>query len=205
MPLPGAGGPGDGVGRGDERIGAVVDVEQHALRAFEQDLACPCGRRRRGRARPAWRRAGRRAAISRSSASKRGAVDRRLAEAGAERVVVRAQAVELRADVVEAGEVADADRAAADLVLIGRADAAAGGADLARAAGVLAQRRRGRGGGAGSAGRSRRCASTSGVTAMPWPAMRSTSAFSAHGSSTTPLPMIDGVPRTMPEGSSESL
>ncbi len=31
------GGAGDGVGRGDERIGAMVDVEQHALRAFEQD------------------------------------------------------------------------------------------------------------------------------------------------------------------------
>jgi hypothetical protein len=27
----------DGVGRGDERIGAVIDVEQHALRALEQD------------------------------------------------------------------------------------------------------------------------------------------------------------------------
>ena len=38
---PGAagGGAGDGVRRGDERIGAVIDVEQHALRAFEQDAA----------------------------------------------------------------------------------------------------------------------------------------------------------------------
>ena len=68
------------------------------------------------------------------------AVDRRLAEAGAKRVVVRAQAVEQRPEIVELGEVADADRAAADLVLIGRADAAPGGADLARADGVLAQR-----------------------------------------------------------------
>ena len=61
------------------------------------------------------------------------AVDRRLAEAGAQRVVVRAQAVELRLEIVEMGEVADADRAAADLVLVSRADAAPGGADLAGA------------------------------------------------------------------------
>src|SRR5262249_54959876 len=31
------GGPGDCVGRRDERVGAVVDVEQDALRALEQD------------------------------------------------------------------------------------------------------------------------------------------------------------------------
>ena len=42
--------------------------------------------------------------------------------------------------IVEPGEVADADRAAADLVLVGGADAAPRGADLARARGVLAQR-----------------------------------------------------------------
>ena len=68
------------------------------------------------------------------------AIDRRLAKTGAQRVVVGAQAVEQRVELVEVREVADADRAAADLVLVGRADAAAGGADLARAAGILAQR-----------------------------------------------------------------
>src|SRR3990170_1545800 len=47
--------------------------------------------------------------------------------------------------------------------------------------------------------------STSGVTLTPWPATRSTSAFSAHGSSTTPLPITDGVPRTIPDGRSDSL
>ena len=46
----------------------------------------------------------------------------------------------LKAEIVELGEVADADRAAADLVLIGGADAAAGGADLAGARCILAQR-----------------------------------------------------------------
>ena len=79
-------------------------------------------------------------AISPRSRSSRAAVDRRLAEAGAQRVVMGAEAVELRAELAEMGEVADPDRAAADLVLIGRADAAPGGADLALAAGVLAQR-----------------------------------------------------------------
>ena len=133
------------------------------------------------------------------------AVDRRLAEAGAQRVVVRAQAVEQRAELVELGEVADADRAAADLVLVGRADAAARRADLARARRILAQRvevavdRQDQRAGLGDhqhVGRDRR---------RPGRAMRSTSAFSAHGSSTTPLPMTDGVPRTIPLGSSDSL
>ena len=48
--------------------------------------------------------------------------------------------VELGAERAEMGEVADPDRAAADLVLIGRADAAPGGADLAGARRILAQR-----------------------------------------------------------------
>ena len=78
-------------------------------------------------------------AMSFSSASSASRSTGGFAEAGAERVVVGAQAVELGAEIVEMGEVADADRAAADLVLISRADAAAGGADLARAAGILAQ------------------------------------------------------------------
>ena len=43
------------------------------------------------------------------------------------------------------------------------------------------------------------------MTFTPCAWMRSTSAFSAQGSSTTPLPMTDGVPVTMPDGSSESL
>ena len=50
-----------------------------------------------------------------------------------------AKAVEQRVELAEMGKVADADRAPADLVLIGRADAAAGRADLACARGVLAQ------------------------------------------------------------------
>ncbi len=47
--------------------------------------------------------------------------------------MVRAQAVELRFEIVEMGQVAHPDRPAADLVLVSRADAAPGGADLALA------------------------------------------------------------------------
>ena len=47
--------------------------------------------------------------------------------------------------------------------------------------------------------------SVSGVTVTPCSRSFSTSAFSAQGSSTTPLPITDSVPRTMPEGSSDSL
>ena len=68
------------------------------------------------------------------------AVDRLAPEAGAEMVVVGAEAVEQRVELVEMREVADADRAAADLVLIGGADAAPRRADLARARRILAQR-----------------------------------------------------------------
>ena len=53
--------------------------------------------------------------------------------------MVGAQAVEQRIELVEVREVADADGAATDLVFIGGADAAPGGADLARAAGIFAQ------------------------------------------------------------------
>src|SRR3954447_16210603 len=41
--------------------------------------------------------------------------------------------------------------------------------------------------------------------ATPWPRRVSISRRSAQGSTTTPLPMIESLPRTTPEGSSESL
>ena len=121
------------VRRGDERVGAVVDVEHGALRALEQDAAAGAlqlgqpqpdrlGERQQARARS------RPAARSRSSR-----VDRLDAEAAAQRVVVQQQLVELGVERRRVGEVADADGAARHLVLVGRADAAAGGADLAGA------------------------------------------------------------------------
>ena len=127
---------GDDVGRRDERIGAVVDIEQHALRAFEQDAAAlglgiAQGRPHRlDEGQHRWR-------DLVQLGDQRFAVDRRDAEADAQRVVVGEQPVELRADIVEMGKVADPQRAAAGLVLIRRADAAAGGADRAGAAGIF--------------------------------------------------------------------
>ena len=138
---PGAGGrrPRHRVGGGDERIGAVIDVEQHALRALEQDpFAGEPGfvERLPDRAGEAKHEFGDLAEIALES----GPVDRRLAEAGTQRIVMCAQAVELWPELAEMGEIADPDRAAADLVLISRTDAATGGADLALAARILAQR-----------------------------------------------------------------
>ena len=57
------------------------------------------------------------------------AVEFRQVEAAAQRVVMRQQAVDLVRQRIEIGEIHQADGAAADLVFIGRADAAPGGAD----------------------------------------------------------------------------
>jgi hypothetical protein len=181
----------------------VIDVEQHALRAFEQDAASARPRlvqRQPDRPREGQHEPGNLAQVR----LQRLAIDRRFPEARAQRVVMRAQAIELRIELVDMGEVADADRAAADLVLISRADAAPGGADLALARRVLAQpveiavdRR--------IKGQVSATRSTSGSTLTPWPRSRSTSSRRAQGSSTTPLPMIDRVPVTMPLGSSDNL
>ena len=62
----------------------------------------------------------------------------RLAEAAAQRVVVHEDAVDLGAERRRVAQILHADGAAADLVLVGGADAAAGGADLAGAGGFLA-------------------------------------------------------------------
>ena len=80
-------------------------------------------------ARPVWREVGLEA----------GAIDRRLAEAGAQVIMMRAQPVELRGERIEVRQVAHPDRAAANLVLISRADTAPRGPDLARARCILAQ------------------------------------------------------------------
>ena len=80
---------------GHERIGAVVDVEQHALRAFEQDAAAArarFGQHLPHRLRELQHEIGDIAQVG----DQAGAVDRRFAEAGAQRVVVRGEAVELR-------------------------------------------------------------------------------------------------------------
>ncbi len=128
------------------------------------------------------------------------------AEPAAQRLVVGEQPRDLLVERVGFGEVAQADGAAAHLVLVGRADAALRGADL-------------------HAGGHRRLAmgvefavqrqdqrdvlgdeQQSGVTATPCAAILAISSRRWCGSSTTPLPMTESLPgRTMPEGSSASL
>src|SRR5574338_279265 len=114
----------------------MVDVEQHALRALEQDPAStPLGRvgiAPHGLGE--WQdEIGDLGEVIPQAFT----VDRRLAEAGAKGVMMRAQAVEQRLQFPKVSDVANADSAAADLVLVGRTDAATGGADLPGAAGVL--------------------------------------------------------------------
>ena len=116
----------------------MIDIEQHALRALEQDL----GARAADLLEALPHRLGKAQHEGRDFAQfleQRGAVHRRLAEACAQRVVVGAEAVKLGFERVEMRQIANADRAAADLVLVSRADAAPGGADLALACRRLAQ------------------------------------------------------------------
>ncbi len=62
----------------------------------------------------------------------------RLAEAAPQRVVVHEDAIDLGTERRRVAQILHADGAAADLVLVGGADAATGGADLAGASGFLA-------------------------------------------------------------------
>ena len=116
----------------------MVNIEQHALRAFEQyPRACfadfiqplPHGlcifkneRRDFGKV-----------------CQQALAVHRRLAKTGAQCVMVGAQTIQLRVKSIQMCQVTHADRAAANLVLISRTNTATGGANLARASGSFAQ------------------------------------------------------------------
>src|SRR3546814_21041662 len=64
----------------------------------------------------------------------------RLAKAGAQRVMMSAEPIQLRAQIVQMSKIAYADGPSADLVLIGGANAPARGADLASATRILTQR-----------------------------------------------------------------
>jgi hypothetical protein len=119
--------------------------------------------------------------------------------------VVEQQLVDLLGQQGGLGEVAGPDGPAADLVLIGRADAAAGGADLGVAeslfAGLVqvAVDRQNEGRVLGDLQRL-------GVSLTPSPSNSRSSSISAQGSRTTPLPMIDSLPlRTTPDGKARHL
>jgi hypothetical protein len=70
-PVPGGGGAGDRVRRGDERIGAVIDVEEDALRALEQDAIAVEPRLVQRRPRPGAANCSTKSAISPRSRSSR--------------------------------------------------------------------------------------------------------------------------------------
>ncbi|MBA7633276.1 hypothetical protein ES703_40838 [subsurface metagenome] len=130
---------GHRVGRGDVRVSAVVDVEQCALRALEQDALAlaaldveqPPHRIGIGQQ---FRR--HRHQLSQDHA----AIEFRQLHATAQRVVMRQQTFDLVRQGLVVREVHQADGAAAHLVFIGRADAAARGADRGRSTCVLAHR-----------------------------------------------------------------
>src|SRR5207253_10513682 len=102
--------------------------QQRALRALEQDtlalaaLEVEQPPHRLGVGQQFWRQRGE---LLQDAA----AVDLLQIEPAAQRIVMRQQAVDLVRQRVEVGEVHQADGAAADLVYIGRPDAAARGAD----------------------------------------------------------------------------
>src|SRR5258708_4162096 len=125
------------VRRGDVGICPVIDVEHDALRALEQDALA--GAARLVEAVPDD--VGERQHLGRDVQQRlqqRRALHLGRIEAAQQGIVMQQQMVELVAEAGGVGEVAQAYGAAPDLVLIGRADAAAGGADLLLAARLLA-------------------------------------------------------------------
>ena len=120
---------GDGVGARHVGIGAVVDVQQGGLGALEEHPAAgadlvaedaPGGLHERGDLRRDLGQLG----------EDVGGGDRRQAKSGAQGAMVGQQALDLGLQGLAVGKVGEADGPAADLVLVGRADAPAGGADL---------------------------------------------------------------------------
>ncbi len=130
----GSGVAGHAVRRGDERIGAVVDIEQRALRAFEQQVAaglvrCVQLRRHVADHRTQARHQGHRVVEGLLE------VDRFAAQVVHQHEVVVFQVfLQLLGEALFVEHVGDADRAARHFVFVGRADALAGGADLVFAA-----------------------------------------------------------------------
>jgi hypothetical protein len=115
----------------------VIDIEKNALRPFEQDalaIAAQVVEQRPHRIRIGEH-------LRRDLRKLRQKLSRlylRLGEAAAQRIVMRQEPLDLGAQCRQIVKVVDPYGAAADLVLIGRTDAAARGADLARPGGGLA-------------------------------------------------------------------
>src|SRR3546814_16265607 len=109
----------------------LVDIEQHALRALEQDALAPRPRiiqRQPDGPRELKHELGDLAQVRLQPC----AIDGTLAEAGAEGIGMRAEPVDLRAEPATMGQIADPDRAGADLAYVGRAADHTGGGRFAR-------------------------------------------------------------------------
>ncbi|MCY1204318.1 hypothetical protein D9M72_158440 [compost metagenome] len=130
----GGGVAGHAVARGDVRVGAVVDVEQRALRAFEQQVGAGLvgvvqlarhvghhGLEQHG--------------VAHGLVEHGVVVDGGRAQHLGQHVVVQLeQHAQLGSEALGVLQILHAQRTAGDLVFVGRADAAAGGADLLDAA-----------------------------------------------------------------------
>ena len=145
IPVPDRGRPGDRARRGDERVGAVVEVEQRSLRAFEQDEPALAERpvdqeRGVGHVRP---QALREALVARGQVlelERLGAVHPLEPD-----VLLGERDLDLLPQDLRLEQVLDADPEPRGLVRVRRADAALGGADLEVAEpplGALIDRRR---------------------------------------------------------------
>ena len=128
-----------GVRRGDERVGAVVDVEQRPLRAFEQDALALAALGVEQRPHCVQVRQNLRRDLGELVAEIVGR-DFRLAESAAKRIVMGEDALDLRLQTRQVLQIHNPDRASAYLVLVCRTNAALGGADTPLAGRGLAQR-----------------------------------------------------------------
>ena len=170
----------------------MIDVEQRALRALEQHPLAARAARGAPAARYRPRAAGAAARAARAARRAASSDARSVLPISSSSRLARSHPVgEQRAGAVEPAEIRHPDAAPAVLVLVGRADAAAGRADLlallargieqlvvAEAPGERGRRRR--------CGRSCRC---------PRLASSSSSPKKVSGSSTTPLPTMQVTPR----------
>ena len=119
-----------GIRRCHERIGTVIDIEQRALRPLEQNRPARCarpGQEQRHVVDPRLHPL----AVGEHLVEQRTPVERRILDEPVAGLHVLADLL-LEPRPVE--QIAHADATPADLVLVGRADAARGGADLALAA-----------------------------------------------------------------------
>ena len=116
----------------------MIDIQQDALRPFEQDpIAALAGGIERA---PDGLGKGQDKVCNFAQIVEQAiAIDRRLVEPGPQCVMMRAQPIELRFQVIEMREVAHPDRPPPGLVFISGANAAAGCANLAFAARIFAQ------------------------------------------------------------------